>query len=295
MIQILADHIDQLDLALDQLAMGDRNFDRFAFMLIDNVVELTLHTYAVDCSEEGPPWASAPVPKREQDAISAALGRYFAAKVRLAKSKGLLLDDVAESINYLHEFRNAVYHAGVRHEGILHSLALFYFEIACSVLAAYKPRHWSWVGGTPIPHRALKYVGELTFMSNESAFSGAWSRLRDVARAMGDTLIVDLRDDMADTIDSVDQGLELLACDSPDPTIRDNAVVHCQAWRLSSSEKCKAFAGTHGFPETPPDAYFGWLVDNYPWPHRRDPIPGWRERLVSLEKESDRHKALKKY
>lgn len=52
MIQTLADHIDQLDLALDQLALHDRNFDRFALMLIDNVVELTLHTHARDRAAE---------------------------------------------------------------------------------------------------------------------------------------------------------------------------------------------------------------------------------------------------
>jgi hypothetical protein len=43
MLQFFADQIDQLDLCLDQLAIRDRNFDRFALMLVDNVVELTLH------------------------------------------------------------------------------------------------------------------------------------------------------------------------------------------------------------------------------------------------------------
>jgi hypothetical protein len=46
--QFFSDQVDQLDLALDQLAMRDRNFDRFALMLIDNVVELTLHNHAED-------------------------------------------------------------------------------------------------------------------------------------------------------------------------------------------------------------------------------------------------------
>ena len=48
MIQFISDSIDQLDLALDQLAMMDRNFDRFALMLIDNIVELTLHNFIQD-------------------------------------------------------------------------------------------------------------------------------------------------------------------------------------------------------------------------------------------------------
>jgi hypothetical protein len=54
MIQFLADQLDQLDqldrldLALDQLALKDCNFDRFAPILIDNAVELTLHQHAQD-------------------------------------------------------------------------------------------------------------------------------------------------------------------------------------------------------------------------------------------------------
>lgn len=34
----MADNLDQLDLALDQLSIGDRNFDRFGLMLVDNVL-----------------------------------------------------------------------------------------------------------------------------------------------------------------------------------------------------------------------------------------------------------------
>ncbi len=63
MIQFLADNIDQLDLALDQLAIGDRNFDRFALMLVDNVVELTLHRHAQDKAGENELWSSIDKPK----------------------------------------------------------------------------------------------------------------------------------------------------------------------------------------------------------------------------------------
>lgn len=38
MIQFLADNIDQLDLTLDQPAMNDRNFARFALLLEDRIV-----------------------------------------------------------------------------------------------------------------------------------------------------------------------------------------------------------------------------------------------------------------
>src|SRR4051794_36616344 len=77
--QILADHIDQLDLALDQLAMRDRNFDRFALMLVDNVVELALHQFAQDRAGEN----KTSSPKNDPKAVAQALGQHFESKVRL--------------------------------------------------------------------------------------------------------------------------------------------------------------------------------------------------------------------
>jgi len=107
MRQFLADQIDQLDLALDQLAMKDRNFDRFALMLVDNVVELTLHQYAQDKRYEVEARKSAREPYAHQDALTAALGPYFDAKVKFAKASGMLTPEVAETIQNLSDSRPA--------------------------------------------------------------------------------------------------------------------------------------------------------------------------------------------
>lgn len=37
---------DQLDLAIDQLVVRDRNFDWFALMLVDNVVKFIFYQHA---------------------------------------------------------------------------------------------------------------------------------------------------------------------------------------------------------------------------------------------------------
>jgi hypothetical protein len=42
-IRFLANIIDQLDFALDHLALADVNYKRLALMLIDNAKELALH------------------------------------------------------------------------------------------------------------------------------------------------------------------------------------------------------------------------------------------------------------
>ena len=43
MLKFLANNIEQLDLALEHCEKSDANNARFALMLVDNVVEFTLH------------------------------------------------------------------------------------------------------------------------------------------------------------------------------------------------------------------------------------------------------------
>lgn len=296
MMQFLADHIDQMDLALDQLSMRDRNFDRFALMLIDNVVELTLHQYAQDRSYENDMWGRYEPPRNDPKLVAAALGPHFDAKVKLARGKGLLKDDVCKSIQYLHTFRNTAYHRGLRHEGILHSLALFYFKNACQVLSSYSPMFWSSSSTDQIPHRATKYLGKPNFLECKAAFEAAWKRLREVAESMDDTLSSDLHGDMKETIDRVDEQIQFLVDDSPDgKKARKQVILECQAWSFAFSDEGKAYAKANHGPQTSIGGYVEWIVTTYPWPTKVDPIPGWRKRLRSLNAEKSPDAALKKY
>jgi hypothetical protein len=299
MIQFLADHIDQLDLSLDQLAMRDRNFDRFALMLIDNVVELTLHRYAKDrllMADARDRWGSKEKPEHDPEAIRSALGPYFEPKVKLARDLALVSTEVAESIRYLHALRNAVYHEGVRHERILHSVAVFYFETACEVLKNYSPPFWSSGSRDRIPHRALKYIGESRGLRDRGeAFKVAWSRLSYVATAMGDTLVADLHADMVDTIDRVDRHITFMKQNWPDFQSRHDVVVDAQVWPLVFTDEAKRFAEKHKAPEGSMRDRMSWLATNYPLPARTDPIPSWHKRADSLRQEKSRHSALKKY
>lgn len=102
MIQFLADNIDQLDLALDQLAVGHRNFDRFALMLIDNVVELTLHRYVQDKASENELWTRIDKPKHNPKIIEQGLSQNFDSKVKVATKLGLIDAQVCESLLNLH-------------------------------------------------------------------------------------------------------------------------------------------------------------------------------------------------
>ena len=296
MMQFLADHIDQMDLALDQLAVRDRNFSRFALMLIDNVVELTLHQYAQDRSYENDMWGRHVTPRNDPKSVVAALGPHFDSKLKLARGIGLLADDLSESIQYLHTFRNTAYHRGLRHEGILHSLALFYFKNACLILASYSPMWWSSSSRDQIPHRAMKYLGKPDFFKGKESFHAAWVRLREVAESMGDSLVSDLHNDMKETIDRVDEQIQFLADDSPNgKKSRKQVILDCQAWPFAFSDEGKAYAAANHAPKSSISEYVEWIASTYPWPTKTDPIPGWRKRLHSLNAENNSHVALKKY
>lgn len=303
MIRELCDHIDQLDLALDQLALKDRNFDRFAIMLVDNVVELTLHQYAKHKKLYGNRWFDEDEPKIKDRVLDAALGQDFDAKVALALQAGLITAPMSRSINWLHSFRNSSYHAGLRHEGILHSLANFYLMTCCDLLVAYKPSGWSYGSQQTISHRAAKYLGytdglRMLFDAAE-LFDSAWKRIRVVAENMNCNMISDLEKDMSRTIDEADKQIDFVATNNPfgKSHSRRQVVIDAQVWPLAFSEKGVEYARKNGYTGklVQGPALATWLESNYRGPSAVDPIPAWKGRLRSLSEEKDQHAALDKY
>ncbi|WP_027177115.1 hypothetical protein [Desulfovibrio aminophilus] len=295
MIQFLADNIDQLDLALDQLAIADRNFDRFAFMLIDNVVELTLHKFAQDKAGENEMWGRWGEPKHDQKVIKEALSQNFDCKVKAAGKLGLLNKAISESILNLHSYRNTAYHKGLRHEGILHSLALFYFRNACTLLAAYEPVWWSWSSSDKPSHRAQKYLGDPRRGDYRKVFEFAYARLDSVAASMHEDLVGDLSEDLSKTIDSIDETIDFLVDGGPKKKNRDDVIIDCQVWPFAFTDDAKAYAKANGCKETTVGGFLDWITKNYPWPLRKDPVSGWRKRLATLRREKNRHNVLKIY
>jgi hypothetical protein len=296
-LQAVADHIDQLDLALDQLAMRDRNYDRFALMLVDNVVELTIHQYARDKDFENELSIRAGKPHFDQKSITAALGPHFDAKVKFARSTNFVSSEVADTLTYLHSFRNTAYHRGLRHERILHALTLLYFRTICSVWESYDPGGWSSSSRDQISHRAMKYLGTARYgVGKTNPYRSAFERLREVAEEMGDTLVADLTEDMAATIKRADDAISFIETNQPGkPMNRDQIILDAQAWQLAFSDEGKAFAAKHRAPKKPVHKYVSWFVEKFPITTRTDPVPSWRRRLESLRREKNPHAALKKY
>lgn len=295
MIQFLSDNIDQLDLALDQLAVSDRNFDRFALMLVDNVVELTLHRFAQDRASDNDSWKLLGKAKHDQKVVEQALGQNFDNKVKGSRKLGLLDETLCETILNLHSFRNTAYHRGLRHDGILHSITIFYFRSACTLLGSYKPLYWSWSSADAISHRAMKYLGAPRLGTHEEDFKAAYRRLDCVAASMKEDLVGDLAHNMSETIDAVDQEIDFLAKDAPQRRTRNQVVIESQAWPYAFTDDAKAYAKANGYKGKNLSGLVQWVIESYDWPVKSDPIGSWCARLDALKVEKSYHRALKRY
>jgi len=300
MHQFYADVIDQLDLALDQLAVSDRNFDRFALLLIDNVVELTLHQYFRDKAGENELWQPSSDPQFDPRIVHKGLGRNFSEKAKGAKKLGLIDGSVCESLITLHLYRNTSYHQGLRHEGILHSLAVFYFRITCDLLLRYDPHSYGWGSDDVVSHRARKYLGPAAERPSATghpteAYRRAFQQLLYVSQNMDCNLIGDLADDLSRTIQATDELIDFLAENGPKKVTRDQAVIEAQAWSVAFTDEARALAQERSYdPECVQD-FVSWVADNCALLEHGDPIARWNKRLATLAKETDEHKALKRY
>lgn len=301
MLSFLANNIEQLDLALEHIALNDANNARFGLMLTDNVVEITLHQLALDRQNDIKNrsyfYEKNPFPHEKE--LTAALRRHFEPKVKFAIAENKLSDEEAESITALHNVRNEVYHVGVRDNVVLPAMAHFYFHLATMFLGRYTPRHFSWGSNQAIPTRAAKYFhGGKFFPGKLEDYPAACVTLGAEAAFNPAYLVAALADRLDRVIEQEDAAVDLLS-QVPRKTTRDLAVTDTQAWAIAFTEEGKQFVRKRVIETAAKPAnildYIGILSRDYPFAVRRDPIPSWRQRAASLRAEAHPHKALKKY
>lgn len=296
MLSHLANTIEQLDLAAEHLALGDANNARFALMLCDNIVELTLHQYAKDKRNELKAFSWRNETFEHEKALEKALNRYFHEKVKLAKLIGKLSEDVSESIRIGHLFRNDVYHVGLQHEAVLPTVAAFYFDLACQLCADYEVHSWGYSPGQPIPERTRKYLKDSRhFMNFSNEYKAACLALKSKSGHDNKQFVEALADHMDAVIEQQDECIHYIGENAPYRQTRDAVVVSCQSWPLAFNEEGRRFARKNGFPGGTPFALVDWLEKNYPLKFRGDPVPSWLQRAKRLRGQSDPHKALKMY
>lgn len=259
--------------------MNDRNFDRFAFMLIDNVTELILHRFAQDKSHEGEWLSIINNSKIDDKLLNKALGPNFDDKIKLALNQSLISEDISRSIRELHIYRNTAYHQGLRHEGILHSLTKFYFKIICTVLKDYPTMGWSSSNSDKISFRALKYLGYSINLYSPEPFQNSWKTFHNIIDNMDDNFVNDLYADMKETIDLTDDYIEYLVDNNRDKLSRDEVIINIQLWEIAFLDEGKKIALEHNCQALSVQDY----KKHYKPEYTSDMIPNWRKRLEPMK------------
>ena len=298
MLKFLVNNVEQLDLALEHISQGDANNARFGLMLVDNVVEITLHQIAKDLKLqiEAQPWMYHDKPYEHVAAMWAALGQQFGPKVKFAKLIGYLRHEASETISICHSFRNEVYHIGVQHETILPAISRFHFKIACEFLGDYTPFFIGYSSDVKLPERVKKYFEtNRSFVEGIEIYQAACASLGDEISIQATNFAATLADHLDMVVEDQDIAIGMIATGGPRITSRDEAVVESMAWKVAFTGEAKKFAQENGWSKGSVLEYVKWIEKNFPMPIRKDPISVWRKRALAVRREMNPHKALKKY
>ena len=249
MLDFLANNVEQLDVALEHALLGDANNARFALMMTDNAVEITLHQTAVDAQMMSRlNWYRDEEYEHGRE-LEAAFGNDFGAKVAFAGVLGRFNRETAETIRIGHRFRNEVYHLGVQHESVLPVVSRFYLEVACDVLAGYEPPFISYGSDTRLPPRALSHLGKVRHFDIE----GLKTRYRTACASLGARARVPpaefangLADHLAEVVEAQDMAIETIATGGPRKMTREEAIMDAMAGSVAFSERGKGVAGKSG-------------------------------------------------
>jgi len=126
-------------------------------------------------------------------------------------------------------------------------------------------------------------------------FKDAFVRLEEIAGSIPEHLVENLSNDMAATIEAIDESIQFLANDGPEKRSRDQVIIDSQVWPLAFTDEGKVSLREKGCSATTVFGCVEWLAKHYPWTISSDPIPTRRARLQSLQSEKDYHKGLAKY
>jgi hypothetical protein len=297
MLLFLAGIVDQLDLALEHIGKGDAHNARFGLMMTDNALELVLHQTVKDKRSEAASWRYRETPYPHGSKLRKAYLGSFTDKLDFAKVDAAMSAEQARTFNIMHDFRNEVYHAGLAHEAVLLGLARFYLAEACTYIGTFNSGGIGWGSSQVMPDRAKKYfAGTQWIPGTAEDFPLACKAIAHASEHDVGDLIAALADDFERIVEDTDLYLNIVAGGVyvGQQTTRDEAVLKTQAWEALFDDEGPNFLRKRRFRGNTLEA-IKVLEAEYPFPIRKDPIPGWRASTRKLRASGDGHAALDRY
>lgn len=290
--------VEQLDLAGQQLKQVHPAYARFALLLADNIVELMLHRQCRKAINADGLMKLVGQPKYDAKTRSRVLGHHVDEKIKFCRDLGLIDQDEFDFILIAHEYRNELYHVGIRHERLIYPLAWEYHSLACSLFAKLKVDGCTWGPRDDVSEAARRHWpdGKSPFHGGGAAFSAAKASLLSDKPELSPSFAQQVSAYAASAAEKIDDALDFLVHDNMGGLGEAEMLKSIQFHGfIRSQDGEKAL----GFQEKPTfEAYFKRLAEvEAGWaPVYSDrPTPRWIKRAIDLARFEKPADVLRRY
>jgi hypothetical protein len=157
--------IEQMSRAAEELSSDHPVHHRLGYILVDNAAELIIHKFAKNEADTRQMWMVDP-PLTLRQLRSARKGK-FDDKLSFLVTIGKLTPDERRFAAICHEYRNQVYHAGLKHEDIIQAIGGAYYRWCCDAFARFPPRFYGIVSNEKPTPRAHELIERIKVEQNE--------------------------------------------------------------------------------------------------------------------------------
>ncbi len=315
--------VEQLDRAARELSTDHPINNRLALVLIDNATELVVHRQCTDRLERDNFWAgmhkatqaiAKDIPEAEIDDDSTVVllrpkqrakirGRHLKPKLHVLEEMGDLTGVERQFIAIVHNYRNELYHVGLRHDAIVRAIAGQYFLLCCDLFVRMGELSFfkhSWSSSDEYTSVARQYLptrnGEIDFASVDKG------PLADKLRSALPDGLPDLSARLADSahkcILEVKRAFDFLVQENPFGFDTENMLEVAQ-WQhdLAKAIQKEDLVG-HWIDADYRESHAQIAADlEADWKQRHAviPIESWTRRATALANETDPLRAMGRY
>lgn len=289
---------EQLDLSVKQLHFNDPSYDRFSLILTDNIVELILHRQCERLILRDDMWKTFQPPKYPDTLRKEVLGRKFKEKVKFCKNEKLLSEEEQIFINICHQYRNVLYHVGIKYNNMIHSLAILYHQLGCVLFKRLKP------DGFTLPSPRKKYseavekhinpskVGFDIFKAVEDAYDSLSKNRPDLSHPFSQVL----SNSALNALEELENGLTFLVENNPNNMNEEQVILHVQLWDyLKDKDTAEEATKMSGIKYDDFFRAIEYLEQHWIAPIKNNPIPRWKLRAENLKTNTNNFVCMAKY
>ncbi len=279
--------VEQLDRAARELSTDHPINNRLALILVDNATELVLHRRCSDHLS----WEKV-LRKLSPRQRAMARGAFLEGKLKVLEDLGDLSASERQFIKIAHDYRNELYHIGLKHDDITRAIAGEYYKLACAIFVRLKPNSrvssstdtFTEVADRYLPKRNGRhdFLGVDNDQLAEKLMAARPQQMPPVQTALAASA--------RKAVDEVEEAFDFLARDNPakldEAEVLQNVQWHFDFTRALEREGVEGSWMDPGYLEGAANVKSA-LRATWRQRHTSVPLEKWRARADAIEREPD--------